>query len=132
MAGDLELHAEKRVGTVIKEKYRLLGLIGSGGMASVYEAVHRNGHRVAIKMLHPHLSINSDLRARFLREGYVANKVDHRGAVRVLDGATGGGVGLHNLGDVEWYYVGRFVRLPGMHSRHVEDWPVLPSVRRDT
>src|SRR5579863_6770370 len=88
MAGDLDLHAQKRVGTVIKEKYRLLGLIGSGGMASVYEAVHRNGHRVAIKMLHPHLSINADLRARFLREGYVANKVDHRGAVRVLDDDT--------------------------------------------
>jgi serine/threonine-protein kinase len=40
---------------------------------------------VAIKMLHPHVSMESDLRARFLREGYVANKVSHRGAVRVAD-----------------------------------------------
>jgi serine/threonine-protein kinase len=54
-------------------------------MASVYEAVHRNGNRVAIKMLHPHLSINADLRSRFLREGYAANRVNHQGAVRVLD-----------------------------------------------
>jgi serine/threonine-protein kinase len=70
---------------VINKKYRLERLIGSGGMASVYEAIHRNGNRVAIKMLHPHLSINADLRARFLREGYVANRVNHQAAVRVLD-----------------------------------------------
>jgi serine/threonine-protein kinase len=54
-------------------------------MAAVYEATHRNGHRVAIKVLHRHIAANADLRARFLREGYVANKVGHPGAVRVLD-----------------------------------------------
>jgi eukaryotic-like serine/threonine-protein kinase len=88
MQGNLDDLARARAGSVIKGKYRLERLIGSGGMASVYEAVHRNGHRVAIKMLHPHLSIDADLRARFLREGYVANKVNHRGAVRVLDDDT--------------------------------------------
>jgi serine/threonine protein kinase len=55
-------------------------------MAAVYVATHRrNENRVALKMLHPELSLNADLRARFLREGYLANKVGHRGAVRVLD-----------------------------------------------
>src|SRR5271165_4496315 len=88
MAGDLDDYARARVGTMINQKYRLDRLIGSGGMASVYLAAHRNGHRVAIKMLHPHLSIDAELRARFLREGYVANKVEHRGAVRVLDDDT--------------------------------------------
>jgi eukaryotic-like serine/threonine-protein kinase len=88
MPGDLDDHAQARVGTTINEKYRLERRIGSGGMASVFEAVHRNGHRVAIKMLHPHLSCARELRARFLREGYVANKVEHSGAVRVLDDDT--------------------------------------------
>jgi eukaryotic-like serine/threonine-protein kinase len=88
MPSDLDDHARGRVGCVINKKYRLERLIGSGGMASVYEAVHRNGNRVAIKMLHPHLCINADLRARFLREGYVANRVSHQGAVRVLDDDT--------------------------------------------
>src|SRR5258708_36370498 len=88
MRGDVDDHARTGVGTLINKKYRLERRIGSGGMASVYEAVHRNGLRVAIKMLHPHLSIDADLRARFLREGYVANKVNHRGAVRVLDDDT--------------------------------------------
>ena len=85
MGTDLATLALARVGAVLNKKYRLQRLIGSGGMASVFEAVHRNGHRVAIKMLYPHLSLQSDLRERFLREGYVANKVNHASAVRVLD-----------------------------------------------
>jgi serine/threonine protein kinase len=67
----------RRVGTVIKTKYRLNRLIGVGGMAAVYEATHRNGSRVAIKLLHAEISRVAELRARFLREGYVANKVGH-------------------------------------------------------
>ena len=54
-------------------------------MAVVYRGAHRNGNRVAVKILHPELSIIEDLRTRFLKEGYVANAVDHPGAVRVLD-----------------------------------------------
>jgi serine/threonine protein kinase len=75
----------RRVGTVIKTKYRLNRLIGVGGMAAVYEATHRNGSRVAIKLLHAEISRVAELRARFLREGYVANKVGHAGVVKVLD-----------------------------------------------
>jgi serine/threonine-protein kinase len=88
MAGSFEEFLVARVGTMLNEKYRLERLIGSGGMASVYEAVHRNGLRVAVKVLHPQVGIDADLRARFLREGYVANKVQHRGVVRVLDDDT--------------------------------------------
>ena len=47
-------------------------------MASVWAARHRNGKRVAIKLLHPELSRDERIRARFLREGYVANKVQHQ------------------------------------------------------
>lgn len=53
-------------------------------MAVVYEAVHRNGNRVALKLLRPEVSVGADVRARFVREGYAANKVP-RGAVRILD-----------------------------------------------
>jgi serine/threonine-protein kinase len=76
---------EARVGTILKGKYKLDRLIGYGGMASVYEATHRNGNRVAVKVLHPELSVDPEMCARFLREGYVANKVGHEGAVLVLD-----------------------------------------------
>lgn len=36
-------------------------------------------------MLHPELSFDGEVRNRFLREGYVANSVGHRGAVQVDD-----------------------------------------------
>jgi serine/threonine-protein kinase len=80
--------ARERVGLTLKDKWKLDTLLGVGGMAAVYSATHRNGMRVAIKMLHPELSLNNEVRTRFLREGYVANRVEHPGAVTVLDDET--------------------------------------------
>ncbi|APR79644.1 Serine/threonine protein kinase PknB [Minicystis rosea] len=80
--------ARARVGTVLRDKWRIDRLIGVGGMAAVYEGTHRNGKRGAIKMLHLELSTDTEARARFLREGYMANKVAHPGAVSVLDDDT--------------------------------------------
>ena len=79
------MRAQTRIGQVIKEKWRLDVLLGVGGMAAVYAATHRNGNRVAIKILHPELSTHHQVRTRFLREGYVANAVGHEGAVRITD-----------------------------------------------
>ena len=80
-----EQRAQRRVGTVLRDKYALERVLGVGGMAAVYLGVHRNGHRVAVKVLHPEASDDPDVKARFLREGYVANSIGHPGAVRVLD-----------------------------------------------
>ncbi len=74
-----------RIGTTLKDKWRIDALIGMGGMAAVYAATHRTGSRVAIKMLHPALSMNDSVRRRFAREGYVANTIGHSGVARVLD-----------------------------------------------
>ena len=81
--------AQKRVGDVVGGKWRLEALLGMGGMAAVYRATHTNNLKaVAIKMLHPQLGTSGDLKKRFLREGYIANKVGHAGAVSVLDDGT--------------------------------------------
>jgi eukaryotic-like serine/threonine-protein kinase len=77
--------AEARVGEVLNDKWTLERLLGVGGMGAVYAGVHRNGARAAVKVLHSFLARNEDLRGRFLREGYVANRVDHPGVVKVLD-----------------------------------------------
>src|SRR5580704_6464814 len=77
--------AKARVGHVLRGKYRLDRVLGVGGMAAVYAATHRNSKRFAVKMLHPELSMRADIRSRFLREGYVANQVEHPGAVAVMD-----------------------------------------------
>jgi len=69
----------------VNGKWTIDARIGSGGMATVYSATHRNGHRAALKMLHSQLSRDEATRARFLREGYVANAVGHAGVVKVED-----------------------------------------------
>jgi hypothetical protein len=76
---------DARIGTTLKRKWRIDSLIGVGGMAAVYAATHRNGNRVAVKILHVQLCVDASLRTRFQREGYVANTVNHPGVVRVLD-----------------------------------------------
>jgi eukaryotic-like serine/threonine-protein kinase len=54
-------------------------------MGAVYAATHRNHSRAAIKILHPELTANAEVRARFLREGRAANSIGHPRAVKVLD-----------------------------------------------
>jgi serine/threonine protein kinase len=76
---------QARVGQVLNNKWRVERLIDVGGMGAVYEVVHRNGRRAAIKMLHNRYALDPEVRRRFLREGYVANKIDHPGAVAILD-----------------------------------------------
>jgi eukaryotic-like serine/threonine-protein kinase len=88
LTDDVMIQARARVGTRLAGKWRLDALLGAGGMGVVYAATHRNGHRVAIKMLHPALSIDGSVKGRFLREGYIANAVGHPGAVRVVDDDT--------------------------------------------
>ncbi len=86
--GDARTRAEARVGKVLKDKWHLDKLLGVGGMAAVYAATHRNKMRVAVKMLHAELCGTESVRTRFLREGYLANTVEHPGAVQVLDDDT--------------------------------------------
>ena len=77
--------ARVRLGTVLQDKWKLEALLGIGGMAAVYAATHRNGKRVAVKMLHAEFSHDEEVRTRFLQEGYAANTIQHDGAVSVLD-----------------------------------------------
>jgi hypothetical protein len=91
MSNDLVLDAQlvararARVGTMIGTKYTLDALLGLGGMAAVYRASHRNGATFAIKVLHAEYAMRADVRARFLREGYIANSIKHVGVARVVD-----------------------------------------------
>jgi eukaryotic-like serine/threonine-protein kinase len=82
---DVDQFSRARVGSTLDEKWNLESLLGVGGMAAVYSARHRNGARAAVKVLHPHLSRHPEVRERFRREGYAANRVEHPGAVKVLD-----------------------------------------------
>ena len=73
-------------GTVLGGKYRLLCIIGEGGMGVVYEGEHiRMGQRVAIKMLLPETLVQADVIARFDREARASARLKSRHAARVTD-----------------------------------------------
>lgn len=76
------------MGATLNGKWRVDRLIEVGGMSAVYEVTHRNGRRAAIKVLQTRFASDPEVRRRFLREGYVANKIDHPGAVDILDDDT--------------------------------------------
>lgn len=72
-------------GRVIQD-YRLLKLVGVGGMAWVYQAEHiKFGEHLAIKVLLPHLSTDEDIRRRFLEEAKIQFKLRHSNIIQVSD-----------------------------------------------
>jgi serine/threonine-protein kinase len=85
MSVELNMRARARLGTTLRGKYTLERVLGAGGMAVVYKAVHRNRAEFAVKMLLPELSHDDEVRTRFLREGYAANSVKHSGVVAIVD-----------------------------------------------
>ncbi len=78
--------APLNVGDVLAGKYRVLGVLGSGGMAVVLAAKHLElGQKVAIKMLHPQLLTDATLAKRFVREGRNAVRIESEHVCRVTD-----------------------------------------------
>ncbi|MFT3776121.1 MAG: serine/threonine-protein kinase [Minicystis sp.] len=72
-------------GRLVNGKYRVVRLIGEGGMGSVYEAMHEGlGARVALKSLHPDLA-KTGLGPRFLQEARAAARIKSPHVVRVSD-----------------------------------------------
>jgi serine/threonine-protein kinase len=66
--------------------YRIIRLIGSGGMAKVYEAEHVNlGTKVAIKIHDPVHAEKGNLKERFRNEARIMASLKHENIVQVLD-----------------------------------------------
>ncbi|MFO0618373.1 MAG: protein kinase [Polyangiaceae bacterium] len=74
-----------RVGRLLKGKWKLERVLGIGGMAAVYEGVHHIGRKDAIKILHPEVARQPDLKRRFEVEASATNRFAHRGAVEIRD-----------------------------------------------
>ncbi len=74
------------VGQILEDRWKLEGLLGMGGVASVYRARNLgSGQLAAVKILHPHHG-HEAARVRFLREAKIANKVAHTAVLEVFDG----------------------------------------------
>jgi serine/threonine-protein kinase len=76
--------------------YRLVEPLGSGGMSSVFRAVHiDSGYEVALKVLPRYLAKNPTLLQRFLREAQSAESLEHQNIVSIYD--RGSESGRHYL-----------------------------------
>lgn len=74
------------VGRTFNGRYEILELLGTGGMSSVYKANDANLDRVvAIKIIHPHLSLNDDFIRRFRTEAQSVAQLRHPNIVQVFD-----------------------------------------------
>lgn len=65
--------------------YRLLGRLGAGGMGRVYLGRSAGGRTVAVKVVHPHLALDEQFRARFRREVDAARRIGAQWTAPVLD-----------------------------------------------
>jgi serine/threonine protein kinase/cell division septation protein DedD len=70
----------------IVSSYKLVSLLGIGGMGNVYLGEHvQLGRKVAIKMLHPHLAANKSLQKRFRNEASAMAHLQHPNIVALHD-----------------------------------------------
>jgi serine/threonine-protein kinase len=76
-------------GSIFAGRYEIVGVLGKGGMGTVYRAVHRELRReVALKIFDSSITVNGladDGERRFEREARAIAKLDHASIVRVLD-----------------------------------------------
>jgi serine/threonine-protein kinase len=74
------------IGMRVGDRYRLLELIGEGGMGGVFRAEQLVSKRiVALKLLHPELAHLEYMTRRFEREAQVASRLSHPNIVDILD-----------------------------------------------
>jgi len=77
---------ELLAGQVLDGRYRIVGRIARGGMATVYEALDTRLHRdVAVKVMHAALARDDDFVDRFIREARSAARLSHPNVVAVFD-----------------------------------------------
>ncbi|HFE44260.1 MAG TPA: hypothetical protein ENJ18_02035, partial [Nannocystis exedens] len=84
--GQLTPRRDALFGTVLADRYRVLDLIGKGGMGKVYLAEHvAIGKKVAIKVLSQAYCHRPDQVKRFLREARAASTIDHENVIDITD-----------------------------------------------
>jgi len=97
-------------GDILDGKYRIIRLIGEGGMGAVYEGENTRIHRrVAIKVLHSGIAEQAEAVARFEREAQAAGRIGSDHIVEVLD--------LGALPNGDRYLVMEFLDGEGLGSR---------------
>ena len=84
---------DQYIGKMLDNRYELLELIGTGGMAIVYKAkCHRLNRLVAIKILKSELAENAEFRRRFRDESLAVAQLSHANIVSIYDVSSSQGI----------------------------------------
>jgi serine/threonine protein kinase len=79
------------LGRTLGGRFRVVGFIGEGAMASVYRGVQEaEPHDVALKIMHPQLVSDPTFVGRFRREAKAAARIVHPNTVKILDTGVDG------------------------------------------
>ena len=77
---------DQYIGKFLDDRYEILDVLGTGGMAVVYKAkCHRLNRMVAVKILKPELAQDEEIRNRFHDESQAVAKLNHPNIVNVFD-----------------------------------------------
>jgi len=88
--GEVTRDANDLVGKTLGQ-YKIIGVIGKGGMSTVYKAVQPSLERyIALKVLMPHFA-EAEFVARFKREALAAARLSHPNVVHVYDAGEADG-----------------------------------------
>jgi serine/threonine protein kinase len=86
VASTVPLSSQIAEGTEVAGRYRVLSLIGEGGMGTVYRAEHLHLRKVfALKVLQPRYTDRPEVSARFEREAIAAARIEHPNVVPATD-----------------------------------------------
>ena len=111
-AGDQ--HGDPLVGQVIADRYRILELIGRGGMGVVYKVEHVGmGKLMAMKLLHGELSRDREIVKRFKREAQAASLLKHVNTVSIFDFGRSEGLMYLVMEYIDGIDLGRLIRTGG-------------------
>jgi serine/threonine protein kinase len=107
---------DRWLGRVIDDRYRVLEIIGRGGMGVVYKVEHlRMGKVAAMKVLHPEYSRDPEIDERFRREAEAVSQLTHPNTVQVFDFGTARGA---------LYLIMEYVRGPDLNALIRRDGPM--------
>jgi serine/threonine-protein kinase len=107
---------DRWLGRVIDDRYRVLEIVGRGGMGVVYKVEHLRMRKVAaMKVLHPEYSRDAEVVERFRREAEAVSQLTHPNTVQVFDFGTATGA---------LYLIMEYVRGPDLNVLIKRDGPM--------
>ncbi len=91
-----------QIGRTLAGRYKIISLLGQGGMGAVYKAQDLELDRaVALKVIRPELASNADILHRFKQELINARQVTHKNVIRIFDLSEDAGIRFITMEFVE-------------------------------